>query len=253
MRNQWAKSVWRATGFAAALMTLSWTPNVRAQTARDYVWIEAQDYAAINAQASDKLKVQTSGWGRPEFLSGASWLYLNADAANVDSVPSDGIVMNYKFNAPRDAAYEIWNRVGYEFVRSPFDWRIDGGAWKTATPNDLTTDLMGLQDWSEVAWLKLGDQQLGAGAHTLDIRVPRSKNEKGEAQNLLYASDAIVISAGEFHPNGKWKPGENFRSATDEAASKNVFQLPQAESSTRTSVSLAGQWEIARHDEQTPG
>ena len=42
-------------------------------------------------------------------------------------------------------------RVGYEFIRAPFRWRIDDGAWGHDGPDRLTTDLMSLQDWNEVA------------------------------------------------------------------------------------------------------
>ena len=38
----------------------------------------------------------------------------------------DGALLTYDFNAPSQAGYEVWNRIGYEFVRSPFQWRIDG-------------------------------------------------------------------------------------------------------------------------------
>jgi beta-galactosidase len=43
-------------------------------------------------------------------------------------------------------------------VRSPFEWRVDGGAWKKSSPDDLTTDLMPRAEWTEVAWLKLGER-----------------------------------------------------------------------------------------------
>ena len=56
----------------------------------------------------------------------------------------------------RRESHDVWARIGYEFVRSPFDWRIDGGEWKPVSPEELTTDLMELSFWTEVAWLKLG-------------------------------------------------------------------------------------------------
>ena len=31
--------------------------------------------------------------------------------------------------------------IGYELVRSPFDWRMDQGAWQTVTPTDYTIDV----------------------------------------------------------------------------------------------------------------
>jgi beta-galactosidase len=134
-------------------------------------------------------------------------------------------LLSYKFNLKSAGKHEIWNRVGFEFVRSPFEWRVDGGEWNKSSPDDLTTDLMPLAEWTEVAWLKLGERDLKVGDHTLDIRLAATKNEKGEAQKVLYGSDAIVISPGEFRPNGWHKPGQSGRTAADEAAAKHVFKV----------------------------
>ena len=76
------------------------------------------------------------------------------------------------------------------------------GAWTKVAPDDLTTDLMELSFFCEVAWLKLANVDLAAGQHTLEIRLPRYKNAKGENQRMLFALDAICISAGEFLPHG---------------------------------------------------
>ena len=218
------------------------------------VWIESENTASSNAKAVDgKLNVVTSGWGNAQFLSGGTWFQVNAVGGNVEGVvPESGLVMSYKFNTAKAGNYQIWNRVGFEFARSPFEWRVDGGAWNKSSPDDLTTDLMEIAQWTEIAWLQLGNQQLNAGAHTLNIRLSRTKNDKGEMQGLLYASDAVVISDGEFMPHGKYKPGEYVATAADIAAAKNVFTLPAATSSTRSSVKLEGDWEVARWDEQLP-
>ena len=249
---QWQKAaVISAFGFAL----LATSAATRAET----VWIESENTATNNAQAAkDKLNVGTNGSGSPQFLSGGNWFVIEAEAKDVESAtPAGGIELSYKFNAAKSGNYQLWNRVGFEFVRSPFEWRVDGGAWKIASPEDLTTDLMELSFFIEVAWLNLGAQQLSAGAHTLEIRIPRLKNEKGETQRILYASDAIAISDDAFRPNGKWKPGEDFQNASDKAAAKQVFALPAvtsgATSSTRSSVQLKGNWEVTRHDEQMPG
>jgi hypothetical protein len=36
-------------------------------------------------------------------------------------------VIGYDFAAPSAGSFEIWNRIGMEFARSPFAWRIDQG------------------------------------------------------------------------------------------------------------------------------
>ena len=65
--------------------------------------------------------------------------------------------------------------------------------------------------WCEVAWLKLGDEDLTAGGHRLQIRLPKTKDDKGKWQRVLYASDAICLHEGPFHPNSKFKPDESGR------------------------------------------
>jgi hypothetical protein len=243
---------WRTTVFAGAF-GLACVGSIQAARA-ETVWIESENTTSSNAKAIDgKIVVGTSGWGNKQFLSGDSWFQINADAGTVENVmPAGGFVLSYKFDTIKAGSYQIWNRVGFEFVRSPFEWRIDGGAWKTARPDDLTTDLMEIAQWTEVAWLALGSQPLSSGAHTLDIRLSRTKNDKGETQKVLYASDAIAISDGDFVPNGRYKPGEYAPTSADKAAAQKVFALPSAASSTRSSVKLEGDWEAARADEQIP-
>ncbi len=236
-----------AMAFAAAtLATLSLSSVARAQNS-DVVWIEAEDTASTN------LKLSASGSGNKQFLSEEKWVSFNVDADKIaKDLPSGGGLISYKFNLKSAGKHEIWNRVGFEFARSPFEWRVDGDAWNKSSPDDLTTDLMNISWWTEVAWLKLGERDMTAGAHTLDIRLAATKNEKGETQGVRYASDAIVISNGVFRPDGANKPGEYVATAADTAAAKKVFALPEAASSTRSSVKLEGDWEVTRNDEQMP-
>ena len=213
----------------------------------DFVWLEGES-------AQTTFNVNRAGWGRSQFLSAGNWLHVSVDEGKVEKdVPDAGIVLNYDFPSPTAGRYEVWNRVGFEFVRSPFEWRLDDGPWQTASPTNLTTDLMELANWTEVAWLKLGDAELKAGGHRLQVRLAKSKDEKGTWQRVLYASDALCLHAGPFQPNSKFKPGDAGRDAADEAAAKVIFQLPEAKQSERASVKLGGVWEIARDDEQWPG
>jgi len=93
-----------------------------------------------------------------------------------------------------------------------------------AAPDELTTDLMEMGNWCEVAWLKLGDEVVSAGGHRLQIRLSKAKDSKGKWLRVLYASDAICLQEGPFPPNSKFKPGESGRDAADEAAGKVVLQ-----------------------------
>lgn len=212
-----------------------------------FVWIEGEA-----GQCS--LKPNLSGWGRPQFLSEEKWLHLSVEAANVDQqVAGDAITIAYDFSIAKAGQYEAWNRVGFEFVRSAFEWRIDQGPWQTITPEELTCDLMELATWCEVAWLKMGQQALSAGPHRLEIRLPKSKDEKGKTRRILYASDALCLHEGPFRPNSRFKPDQTGRDALDQEAAKLVFRLPEARPAQRSALSLKGLWEVARDDEQMPG
>jgi hypothetical protein len=74
---------------------------------------------------------KADGVGHPEFLSEQAWFRsLGIDGDQVDrEAPADGVLVDYAFDAQAAAEYELWARIGYEFVRSPFDWRLDGGPW----------------------------------------------------------------------------------------------------------------------------
>ncbi len=224
-----------------------------------FVWVEGEQPAKVAG-----LKPNMAGWGHKEFLSEEKWLHISMDPAAVEKeLPAEGGLLEYAFAAPKDATYEVWMRVGMEFVRSPFDWRIDGGDWATAKPTDLTTDCMELDFWCEVAWLKVGDKQLAQGGHKLEIRLPKTqeppkggttnKDDKGKTARVLFALDAICLTAGEFSPNSHFKPGDEGRTARDDEAAKQVFDLPEPKAAdARASVPLKGLWEVCRHDEQLP-
>ena len=223
-----------------------------------FVWLEGEQPAKVVG-----LKPNMSGWGHKEFLSEEKWLHVSVDADKVEKeVPAEGGLLEYAFSAPKEAKYEVWMRVGLEFVRSVFEWRIVGGtsasreqdaAWATAKPTDLTTDCMELDFWCEVAWLKVGDTQLATGDHKLEIRLPKTKDDKGKTARILFALDAVCLTAGEFSPNSRFKPGDEGRTARDEEATKQVFELPEpASADARSAVPLKGLWEVCRHDEQLP-
>ncbi len=235
----------RSLGLCLAILAAS---SFAAENA-DFVWLEGEQPTAVNFKANN------SGWGHKEFLSGEKWMHVSVDAAKVDSdVPAGGIVADYAFSIAKDAKHEVWARIGFEFARSQFDWRIDGGDWISVIPEQLTTDLMEIDFWCEVAWLKLGDAHVTKGEHKLQIRLPKTKDDKGKTNRILFALDAICIYPGALSPNSHWKPNETGRDEKDEQAGKNVFALPEpASAEARSSVALEGTWEVCRHDEQMPG
>ena len=233
---------------AVLSMVLCATAAAKAAEPPAFVWIEGEQPTKTNIQPN------LSGWGHTEFLSDGKWLHLSLDPAKVEQeLPAEGALLEYAFAAPKDAKYEVWNRVGLEFVRSPFDWRLDGGDWASVAPTELTWDCMELDYWCEVAWLRLGEAQLAKGNHKLEIRLPKTKDDKGKTARILYASDALCLSAGAFSPNSKFRPGEEDHDAKYAEAAKKVFELPEpASADARAAVPLNGLWEVCRSDEQIP-
>ncbi len=227
-----------------ALLTLA----MSAYAAPPFVWIEGESPTTTN------LGQRSAGWGREELLSNRKWLHVSIDAEKVAAeLPSGGGLVGYMFEVTQAGEWEIWNRIGFEFVRSPFEWRIDDGAWTSVKPDELTTDLMEIAEWCEVAWLKLGVRTLSPGKHTLEVRLMPTQDDKGKPGRVLYASDALCLTRGTFHPNGPWPPDRSGRSPRDDEAAATVFSLPSPKGpAARSAVALKGLWEVCRHDEQIP-
>jgi beta-galactosidase len=212
--------------------------------AADYVWIEAESLP----QPPAGFKV--GGWGNQHYLSGGKWLFAGIDGKEAEAIPAEGLRLSYPFENKADGTCEVWARIGYEFARSPFRWRIDDGAWGEDKPEDLTTDLMSLQEWNEVAWIKLGTARLTPGKHTLQIHFERRVLPgKKQPERILTGLDCFCISKEPFRPNGRFKPDEDYRDDTDREAAKHVFRVDAAPGQ-RSTLPLKGLWEIARWDEQ---
>lgn len=244
-------TLFRRCGFLALFWTLlaaGYSVPAAAGPA-PFIWVEGESPRVLNVKPS------TDGVGNPQFLSAAKWLKVSIDADNVEkAVPAEGVFATYGFKTEVAGDYAVWARIGYEFARSPFDWRLDGGDWANVAPDELTTDLMELSFWTEVAWLQLGHASLVAGDHTLEFRLPKTKDAKGKPQRILFALDCLCLSAGDFHPYLHFKPGEDHQTAEDRAAAEHTFTLPEAAADgSRTTLKLAGLWEVCRHDEQSPG
>jgi len=215
--------------------------------AQEYVWLEGE--APTRATA----KFETGGWGHPEYLSGGSWLHGSVEAKDMEAkIPAAGAVLSYDFEAKTAGDYEAWARVGYEFLRSPFSWRLDDGAWMESKPDELTTDLMSLQAWNEVAWLKLGNVAVRPGKHTFEIKFDRTykdNNGKKEAANLVFGLDALCLYKGAWLPNGPHKPDDKAETDIDKEGSR-AYAVRVAAGGERGVTPLGGAWQIARLDEQ---
>ncbi|MCX7799283.1 MAG: hypothetical protein N2109_02960 [Fimbriimonadales bacterium] len=231
-----------APWLAPCLLPIALAGSALVHQAPPHAWIEGEAFASASVRPN------VAGWGRKELLSEQQWALVSTDDRNAAPVQ-----LAYEFDAPAPGSNELWLRLGYEFARSPFRWRLNGGPWKEVSPDELTSDLMPIDFWVEVAWLKLGDVRLESGRQRLELEVLQRKNERGENNGLLFAVDAIVATPGPFLPNGPRKPGQAAPSEQDRTAAQTVFEAKAPQPGMRASVRLEGLWEVARGDEQLPG
>jgi beta-galactosidase len=241
---------WNARSLLAALVLCLAAP-VRA--AEPYVWLEGEQ----PTRATAPWKSATAG--HKEYLSGEKWLQIAISAKEAEKLPKDGATLEYDFTIEKAGDYEVWDRVGFESLRGPFEWRIDTGAWQKPAAR-WPTDLMEVDFWADVAWLSLGKATLTAGKHTLHIRPQmRFKEEKKNIngkeeivhtpEGLHYVSDCICFQLGSFRPHGKHKPDADWQTADDKKAAAHVFKLPEGNGPERQSLSLSGLWQVGRYDE----
>jgi beta-galactosidase len=126
-------------------------------------------------------------------------------------LPKEGALLGYQFQVSSAGNYEVWSRIGWEGIRSPFDWRVDQGPWRSVQPDYPTTDHVELAFWCPLGWMKLGQTDLTAGKHSLEFRISAwSKKENGKevSQGIMFACDATCLTRGPFRPNGKHRPAE---------------------------------------------
>ncbi len=217
--------------------------------AQEYTWIEGETPTTTN------VKFEATDWGKAHYLSGGKWLFAGFDGGDVaKKIPAEGALFDYEFSLKSEGEHEVWARIGYEGARAPLQWRIDDGDWTEIKPSDLTTDLMSLGDWAEVAWLKLATKKLTAGKHTLHLKLDRWVKDaaKKEYNRTLFGIDAFCISKGVFHPNGPHKPDEDWKQEIDHKADKQIFAIKAGSTAAgeRVVAPLSGLWQIARFDER---
>lgn len=227
-----------------------------------YIWIEAEkpDRApkfVPDQRAPDDLGYRFTAWGDTSIVSG-ELLSINFSAEEAPKrIPAGGAVFGYDFQVAKPGRYEVWKRVGFEWIRAAFDWRIDQHDWQTATAEQPTEDVQLLQVWNELAWLKLGEVELGAGPHTIEIRHrPQTKRDpktgQEQPERTLFYSDCMVFSRGRFRPNGRHKPDADYRTEDDRRAAAMVYKVGVSDMPAERSVTqLSGPWEIARWDENS--
>ena len=155
------------------IVLLCWLSATTTLSAADYVWIEGEHPAATpELKPSDGLSppevFSFAGWGRTWIISGEQMLHVNLSSGDVEKfMPDEGMVFAYDFSIEQAGRQNVWARIGYEWVRSDFQWRIDGGPWQLCSRRTPTTNIQPLQTWNELAWIRLGQVDLKAGRASL--------------------------------------------------------------------------------------
>ncbi len=208
--------------------------------AKDYVWIEGEHPSKSNFS----LKVWSGK--NPEILSGNKWGTFSLNKEQIKKkVPPEGFILSYDFEIDKNGEYEVWARIGFEWVRAPFEWRIDSRKWNKITPDMQTTNVIEVSKWCEVAWLKLKKCKIIKGKHTITFRWKEPNKER-----LLLGIDCIAITKEKFFPDGKLKPDKIYNSEIDKKAKENIFKVEFKNTTERQEFLLNGLWEIARYDDE---
>ncbi|HIE51462.1 MAG TPA: hypothetical protein EYP85_06855 [Armatimonadetes bacterium] len=237
-----SRNYWRLSTLTALAILVMLFPGACAQAQpAAYVWVEGEGPAAAN------FEFDVSSFGKPGLLSGGKWLVktLDQNAAKRET-PPEGFLLRYDLRVGEPGEYEVWARLGFEWVRPSLEWRIGQGPWIKVGSDKATTNVMQLGDWAEVAWLYLGKVTLRAGPVRWELRY----REPGPDGRMLIGLDCLALTKGHFVPEGRLRPGEQYDRESDREAASQVFELPAPHRpAERTEVKLTGLWQVARYDD----
>ena len=178
-------------GLALALMALS-TPVFGAE---DIIWVEAEDCVEKEVVPNAPMDAVS-----PAELSGGDWLCSYAHKGQPTGRAA------YEFTVPREGQYHFWVRAA---LGTGLSYRLDDAEEATAVPKGKGVDPMpiaadGNYHWPpHVSWYDLGTVELEAGGHRITWYLGGMAGEERQG-----GMDCFVLSAGEFVPRGKYRPGE---------------------------------------------
>ena len=238
--------MYRSTRTVLPALALFFSGLLALPVSAESIWIEAESLPQKPAAAS-------TGWAKPEYLSGGQVLAFNLDSKAVAAViPVEGLVLAYPVTAKSAGTFTLWNRVVFEGNRSPFEWRINQGPWTlNSQEGQPITNLQELGFWNPIGWTRLGPAALTAGANTLEIRLTRQSADPktpAKTSELRYVSDALLLTTDDWQPNFGHAPGAAYQTDNDRAAAKKTFALTDTPD-PRQSVALDGLWQFAPYDE----
>jgi hypothetical protein len=129
-----------------------------APSSSDYIWIEGETPSATDPA---NYPPPSAGGGSPDILSNGKWLAVLLDPDKIQaSLPSSVLTLSYATSVSKAADYDVWMRLGYEQIRSSFDWLCDlpvdgakAGLKRGNTPMMVKECCDGRKDRS---WQKIG-------------------------------------------------------------------------------------------------
>ncbi len=155
------------------------------ETGEGWIWWEGEDAWTDNFPEGGPFRPQTVE--QQKVLSNG-FLLQSADADQEAS---------WQIEVPEDGEYELWAH-GY-WWQGGFAWRWDGGKAKQCKPN-VSRAILEWVGWGlPVWWEKVGEVELEAGTHTLEIKsLPRARG---------HCWDCWVLTRVPFKPDGLKRPG----------------------------------------------
>ena len=202
--------------FAVVLVCAAFSPGTAAGETPPFAWIEGENPTSANF----KYNAQDH-----EMFSGGKRLHVGIAKSKVaQTVPAGGLNLKYALAAPTAGTYDLWLRVGFETIRAPIDWRVDGGAWQTLEATRPEVSLTEVWAWNGIGWCRAGTVKLAAGKHSLDIRVTKP----GSDGRLLLSLDCAAFVKGRWNPELALKPGQTYSRPPDREAAVKAYQFPAA-------------------------
>jgi hypothetical protein len=180
--------------------TPSPAPNtVTAPAQAAWIWVEGEKPAK-----STMIHNNWYGWVNREKLSGG-----NLISHSHQSKPGEA---EYVIDAAEPSEYEFWIRANPAYAR--ISCQLNEGAWRDV---DIGAAVGGIViaaddgiDVRFIAWMKVGQVALKAGANTIRFRFDRAADAPATVGHHGYL-DCFVLSKGPFQPRGTLKPGEDSR------------------------------------------
>lgn len=142
------------------------------------------------AESATDTNMSTNGGAKPFNPDEASKLSeRNWFNGRISETPA---YAHYTVQAPAAGTYRFYVRKYWQ--HGAFRWRIDGGDWTEARKLKLLDSVV-VRQYVPVTWAMLGEVQLTAGEHKIDIE---TINDPTYEFNKSYGFDCFLLTTGEW-------------------------------------------------------